>query len=138
VGSGTSGQGSHLHRQTGRENLGLEAGYTATSTDPISGSRMGRDTAVLGGTGAAGAGLYSSRENESEALGSKALGSNLGHSGNTSTGASGAYSGPSGTAVPGPHDTDAANLLDPAVAAASAAIVGSGVGTAGTAEKYVK
>jgi hypothetical protein len=136
--SGKSGQGSHLHRQTGRENLGLEAGYTATSTDPISGNRMGRDTAVLGGTGAAGAGLYSSRENESEALGSKALSSNLGHSGNTSTGASGAYSGPIGTAVPGPHATDAANLLDPAVAAAGAAMVGSGVGTAGMAEKYVK
>ena len=110
--SRTSGQGSHLHRQTGHENLGSDAGYntTATSTDPSSGHHLGRDAAIVGGAGAAGAGAYHYRENEKDGAGS-----NAGYAGNTSSGASGAYAGPHGKAIPGPHATSAANLLDPAI-----------------------
>lgn len=109
VGAGTSGQGSHLHRQTARENLGSDAGYTTPSVDPSSKQHLGRDAAVLGGVGAAGAGVYHYRQNENEAVGSSA-----GYTGNT-PGASGAYTAPYGTAIPGPHATNAANILDPAV-----------------------
>ena len=112
VASGTSGQGSHLHRQTGRENLGLDARNTATSADPSSGHYLGRDAAILGGAGAgaAGAEAYYAHENKGEGISSTA-----GYAGNTSSETSGAYPGPYGTAVPGPHATNAANILDPAV-----------------------
>lgn len=110
--SGTSGQGSHLHRQTGRENLGLDARNTATSADPSSGHHLGRDAAILGGAGAgaAGAEAYYAQDNKGEGISSTA-----GYAGNTSSETSGVYSGPYGTAVPGPHATNAANILDPAV-----------------------
>lgn len=131
VASGTSGQGSHLHRQTGHENLGLDGRNTATSADPSSGHRLERDAAILGstGTGAADAKAYYAHENKGEGISSTA-----GYAGNASSETSGAYPGPYGTAVPGPHATNAANILDPAVNTSGQnlgrdAAIGAGVGT---------
>jgi hypothetical protein len=109
-GSNAFGQGSHLHRQTGRENLGSDAGYQSTATGQPSGHHLGRDAAMVGGAGAVGAGAYEYREH-----GNQAAGSNAGYTGNTSGGADRAYAPQYGTVIPGPHATNAANLLDPSV-----------------------
>lgn len=103
----TSGQGSHLHRQTGRDNLASDASYSTAPAEQSSGHHLGRDAAVAGGVGAAGAGLYA-HEND------KTTGSSTGYTGNSTGGASGAYA-PYGNAIPGPHSTHIANLLDPTV-----------------------
>lgn len=105
-----SGQGSHLHRQTGRENLGSDAGYQSTGTGQPSGHHLGRDVAIVGGSGAVGAGTYEYLEHEKHATGS-----DTGYAGNTSGGVDRAYASQYGTSLPGPHATNAANLLDPAV-----------------------
>lgn len=89
VATGTSGQGSHLHRQTGRENLSSDAGYNTYSTDQTPGYHLGRDAAVLGGAGAAGAAgaaVYHHNQKEGDVVGS-----DTGYTGKAAGGTSGAY-----------------------------------------------